>query len=213
MSYEFEPEKAWKGKDVGYVYECSGQFLDRDKAQLHLDAGAKRVILSGPSPSADFKAVFGVNHDKFDPDNHLVVSNTSCTTNCLAPGVKVLRDFDFQGGGMATVHAYTADQNLQDAPHKDLRRARAAAENMIPTSTGGAKMIGEIFPDLKGKIDGMALRVPTVDVSGVFLTCLLGKKPSVDDLKKAFTDASKSEQLGRASVSYTHLTLPTICSV
>ena len=167
---EKDPSKLpWKDLGIDIVAECTGIFTDKDKAQVHLAAGAKRVLVSAPSGGADLTVVYGVNHDKLTRD-HLVVSNASCTTNCLAPVAYVLHSlFGIQQGYMTTIHAYTGDQPTVDTLHKDLRRARAAALSMIPTSTGAAKAVGEVLPELKGKLDGTSIRVPTPNVSVVDL--------------------------------------------
>src|SRR5690242_8902970 len=170
-------ELPWKSLGVDVVLECTGLFTDRAKAEGHLTAGAKKVVISAPAKNQDLTIVMGVNHDEYDPAKHNIISNASCTTNCLAPVAKVMLDtFGVERGLMTTVHAYTNDQNLLDLPHKDLRRARAAAVSIIPTSTGAAKAVSEVIPALKGKFDGLAMRVPTVDVSLVDLT-LTTEKP------------------------------------
>ena len=161
----------WKDLGVDYVIESTGLFTDADKAKAHITAGAKKVIISAPAKGEDLTIVMGVNHDKYDPKTHHIVSNASCTTNCLAPVAKVLNDtFGIVHGQMTTIHSYTNDQKILDLPHKDLRRARAAALSMIPTSTGAAKAIYLAIPELKGKLDGVAIRVPTPNVSIVDLT-------------------------------------------
>src|SRR5215475_2913535 len=160
----------WGDLGVDLVLESTGFFTKREDAQKHLDAGAKKVIISAPATDPDITVVLGVNDGDYDPEAHSIISNASCTTNCVAPMAKVLDDsFGIERGFMTTIHAYTQDQNLQDGPHKDLRRARAAAINLIPTSTGAARAIGLVLPDLKGKVDGYAMRVPTPDVSVVDL--------------------------------------------
>ena len=194
---EKEPAKLpWKDLGVELVLESTGRFTDRDKAALHLTAGAKRVVISAPAKQEDITIVYGVNHDKYDPAKHQIISNASCTTNCLVPVVKVILDrFGFVSGFMTTVHSYTNDQNILDLPHKDLRRARAAALSIIPTTTGAAKATSLVLPELKGKIDGVSLRVPTPDVSVVALTCVVQKATSADEVNAAFRDASKSGPL------------------
>ena len=174
---EKDPAKLpWKDLGAEIVIESTGKFRDRDGAGKHLAAGARRVLISAPAKDPDWTVVLGVNGDEYDPDKHFIISNASCTTNCLAPVAKVLLDnFGIASGVMTTIHAYTSDQRLLDYPHKDLRRARAAAVSMIPTTTGAAKAIGLVIPELKGKLDGFAIRVPTPNVSIVDLTCLLGK--------------------------------------
>ncbi|MGH7964873.1 MAG: type I glyceraldehyde-3-phosphate dehydrogenase [Candidatus Binatia bacterium] len=174
---ERDPGKLpWKSAGVDLALECSGLFTDRDKAALHLSAGAKKVLISAPAKGADLTLCYGVNHTAYDPAKHHLISNASCTTNCLAPVAKVLHDtFGIKRGLMTTVHAYTNDQRILDLPHSDLRRARAAALSMIPTTTGAARAVGEVLPQLKGKLDGIAVRVPTANVSLVDLTAELEK--------------------------------------
>ena len=167
-------ELPWKELNVDLVLESTGLFTARAKAELHLKAGAKKVIISAPATDEDITVVMGVNHTLYDPAKHNIVSNASCTTNCLAPFAKVINDcFGIEKGLMTTIHSYTNDQNILDLPHKDLRRARAAALSMIPTSTGAAKAVSLVLPELKGKLDGFAIRVPTPNVSVVDLTCTL----------------------------------------
>ena len=194
---EKEPAKLpWKDLGVELVLESTGRFTDRDKAALHLTGGAKRVVISAPAKQEDITIVYGVNHEKYDPSQHQIISNASCTTNCLVPVVKVILDrFGFVSGFMTTVHSYTNDQNILDLPHKDLRRARAAALSIIPTTTGAAKATSLVLPEVKGKIDGVSLRVPTPDVSVVALTCVVQKSTSADEVNAAFRDASKSGPL------------------
>jgi glyceraldehyde 3-phosphate dehydrogenase len=194
---EKEPAKLpWKDLGVELVLESTGRFTDRDKAALHLTAGAKRVIISAPAKQEDITIVYGVNHEKYDPAKHQIISNASCTTNCLVPVVKVILDrFGFVSGFMTTVHSYTNDQNILDLPHKDLRRARAAALSIIPTTTGAAKATSLVLPEVKGKIDGVSLRVPTPDVSVVALTCVVQKSTSADEVNAAFREAAKSGPL------------------
>jgi glyceraldehyde 3-phosphate dehydrogenase len=189
---ERDPAKLpWKSLGVDVVLECSGLFTDRDKAAKHLEAGAKKVIISAPAKGADLTIVYGVNHAAYDPAKHHVVSNASCTTNCLAPVAKVLNDtFGVKRGLMTTVHAYTNDQRILDLPHEDLRRARAAALSMIPTSTGAAKAIGLVIPALDGKLDGMAVRVPTPNVSLVDLSCEFEKPATKDAINAAVKEAA-----------------------
>ncbi len=189
---ERDPSKLpWKALGVDVVLECSGIFTDRDKAAAHLTAGAKKVIVSAPSKGADMTVCYGVNHTAYDAAKHHVISNASCTTNCLAPLAKVLNDtFGIKRGLMTTVHAYTNDQRILDLPHEDLRRARAAALSMIPTSTGAAKAIGLVIPELDGKLDGMAVRVPTPNVSLVDLTAELAKPASEKDVNAAIKAAA-----------------------
>src|SRR5262245_5132117 len=181
----------WKALGIDVVLESTGRFTDRDQAAKHLDAGAKRVIISAPAKKEDITIVYGVNHQAFDPAKHFVISNASCTTNCLVPVVKVVRDtFGFVRGYMTTVHSYTNDQQILDLPHKDLRRARAAALSIIPTTTGAAKATSLVIPEVKGKIDGVALRVPTPDVSLVDLTCIVERTTTVDEVNQAFKAAA-----------------------
>jgi glyceraldehyde 3-phosphate dehydrogenase len=194
---EKDPAKLpWKDLGVEIVLESSGRFTDRDQAALHLTGGAKKVIISAPAKKEDITIVYGVNHKAYDPSKHHVISNASCTTNCLVPVVKVLLDrFGFVSGFMTTVHSYTNDQQILDLPHKDLRRARAAALSIIPTTTGAAKATSLVLPELKGKIDGVSLRVPTPDVSVVALSCVVQKTTSADEVNAAFRDAAKAGPL------------------
>ena len=199
---ERDPKKLpWKALDIDIVMECTGIFTDRDKAAAHLEAGAKRVLVSAPSKGADLTVVYGVNHDKLKPE-HKVVSNASCTTNCLAPVAKVLNDLvGIKSGFMTTIHAYTNDQNVLDQAHKDMRRARAAALSMIPTSTGAASAVGLVLPELKGKLDGTAIRVPTPNVSVVDLKCIPGRETSVEEINKAMEHAAKQQLKGILAVT------------
>ncbi len=177
----------WGDLDVDIVVESTGFFTNASEAGAHREAGAKKVIISAPAKGEDLTIVMGVNHESYDPINHNIISNASCTTNCLAPMAKVLNDaFGIEMGLMTTVHAYTADQNLQDGPHVDLRRARAAAANIVPTSTGAAKAIGLVLPELMGKLDGFALRVPVPTGSVTDLTAQLSTEASADALRDAF---------------------------
>ena len=181
----------WKDLGVAIVFESTGLFTTRDAAAKHLSAGAKKVIITAPAKGPDLTIVLGVNDDRYDPGTHHIVSNASCTTNCLAPVAKVLHDrFGLRRGWMTTVHSYTNDQHLLDLPHKDLRRARAAAVSIIPTTTGAALAVGEVLPDLKGRLDGIALRVPTPNVSVVDLVAEVEKKTTADEVNAAFNDAS-----------------------
>jgi glyceraldehyde 3-phosphate dehydrogenase len=192
----------WKDLGVEVVLESTGIFTDRDKAAKHLEAGAERVIITAPAKNEDVTIVMGVNHEKFDAAKHHIVSNASCTTNCLVPVVKVLRDsFGFRRGLMTTVHSYTNDQNILDLPHKDLRRARAAAMSIIPTTTGAAKATALVIPELKGVIDGFAMRVPTPNVSVVDLTAELEKDVDIDAVKNAFRSAANGNMKGILDVS------------
>lgn len=187
----------WKELGVDIVIEATGKFNARDKAALHLEAGAKKVILTAPGKNEDITVVMGVNDDKLDLSKHDVISNASCTTNCLAPVAKVLNDkFGIDNGLMTTVHAYTNDQKNIDNPHKDLRRARACAESIIPTSTGAAKALALVLPELKGKLHGMALRVPTPNVSLVDLVVDLNKDVTVEEVNAAFMEASQTSLKG-----------------
>ena len=181
----------WKDLGVEVVIESTGIFRAREDAAKHLSAGAKKVIISAPAKNPDITVVLGVNEDKYDSDNHHIISNASCTTNCLAPVVKVLLDnFGVSKGFMTTIHAYTSDQRILDLPHKDLRRARAAALSMIPTSTGAAKAIGEVIPELKGKLDGMAIRVPVPNGSLVDLVVELEKEVTTEEVSEALKNAA-----------------------
>ncbi|HVL18111.1 MAG TPA: type I glyceraldehyde-3-phosphate dehydrogenase, partial [Gemmatimonadales bacterium] len=189
---EKDPAKLpWKDLGVDVVLESTGRFTDRDQAALHLAGGAKKVIISAPAKKEDITLVYGVNHDKYDAAKHHVLSNASCTTNCLVPVVKVILDrFGFSSGFMTTVHSYTNDQQILDLPHKDLRRARAAALSIIPTTTGAAKATSLVLPEVKGKIDGVSLRVPTPDVSVVALTCVVEKATTAQEVNGAFRQAA-----------------------
>jgi glyceraldehyde 3-phosphate dehydrogenase len=189
---EKDPAKLpWKDLGVDVVLESTGRFTDRDQAALHLAAGAKKVIISAPGKKEDITLVYGVNHEKYDPAKHQIISNASCTTNCLVPVVKVILDrFGFTSGFMTTVHSYTNDQQILDLPHKDLRRARAAALSIIPTTTGAAKATSLVLPEVKGKIDGVSLRVPTPDVSVVALTCVVEKATTAQEVNDAFRQAA-----------------------
>ena len=198
-----EPEKLpWKDLGVELVLESTGRFTDRDGAAKHLTAGAKKVVISAPAKGEDITIVMGVNHEKYDPARHNIISNASCTTNCLVPVVKVVMDsFGFKHGFMTTVHSYTNDQQILDLPHKDLRRARAAALSIIPTTTGAAKATGLVLPEVKGKIDGISLRVPTPDVSIVDLTAEVERPTTVDAVNAAFRQAAAGKLKGILEVS------------
>jgi glyceraldehyde 3-phosphate dehydrogenase len=189
---EKDPAKLpWKDLGVDVVLESTGRFTDRDQAALHLTGGAKKVIISAPAKKEDITVVYGVNHEKYDAAKHHVLSNASCTTNCLVPVVKVILDrFGFSSGFMTTVHSYTNDQQILDLPHKDLRRARAAALSIIPTTTGAAKATSLVLPEVKGKIDGVSLRVPTPDVSVVALTCVVEKATTAQEVNDVFRQAA-----------------------
>ncbi|MFJ8255810.1 glyceraldehyde-3-phosphate dehydrogenase [Peribacillus asahii] len=187
----------WKELNIDIVVEATGKFNHRDKAAAHLDAGAKRVILSAPGTNEDITIVMGVNEEQLDIDKHFVISNASCTTNCLGPVAKVLNEkFGIDNGLMTTVHSYTNDQNNIDNPHKDLRRARACAGSIIPTTTGAAKALSLVLPELKGKLHGMALRVPTPNVSLVDLVVDLNRDVTADEINEAFKEASENEFKG-----------------
>ncbi|MBE9572801.1 MAG: type I glyceraldehyde-3-phosphate dehydrogenase [Proteobacteria bacterium] len=187
----------WNDIGVETVFECTGLFRERDKAADHLEAGARKVIISAPAKGPDVTVVMGVNHHEYDPERHHIVSNASCTTNCLAPPCKVLLDhFGIEKGLMTTTHSYTGDQRLLDFPHRDLRRARAAALSMIPTTTGAAKAVALVLPQLEGKLNGMAIRVPTPNVSVVDLVVQLGKSATVDEINSAFKEASETSLKG-----------------
>ncbi len=198
-----EPEKLpWKDLGVELVLESTGRFTDRDAAAKHLTAGAKKVVISAPAKGEDITIVMGVNHTKYDPAKHHVISNASCTTNCLVPVVKVVMDnWGFKHGFMTTVHSYTNDQQILDLPHKDLRRARAAALSIIPTTTGAAKATGLVLPEVKGKIDGVSLRVPTPDVSIVDLTAEVEKRTTIEEVNAAFKKAAQGTLKGILDVS------------
>jgi glyceraldehyde 3-phosphate dehydrogenase len=195
---ERDPGKLpWGDLGADVVIESTGLFTDADKARAHIQGGAKKVIISAPAKGEDFTVVLGVNDDKYDPAEHAIISNASCTTNCLAPMAKVINDaFTIERGLMTTIHAYTQDQNLQDGPHKDLRRARAAAINIVPTSTGAAKAIGLVLPELKGKLDGFALRVPIPTGSATDLTVNVSREASVEEVNATFKAAADGPLAG-----------------
>jgi glyceraldehyde 3-phosphate dehydrogenase len=195
---ERDPAKLpWGDLGADVVIESTGLFTDASKAKVHADNGAKKVIISAPAKGEDITLVMGVNQDKYDPAAHTIISNASCTTNCLAPMAKVLHEtFGIEKGLMTTIHAYTQDQNLQDGPHKDLRRARAAAINIVPTSTGAAKAIGLVLPELKGKLDGYALRVPIPTGSATDLTFTAGRETSVEEVNAAVKAAAEGPLKG-----------------
>jgi len=203
MSHKDPAELPWKDLGVDIVVESTGLFTDATKARVHIDkGGAKKVIISAPASNQDFTVVMGVNHKAYDPKQHNVISNASCTTNCFVPLAHVLHNsYGIERGMMTTIHAYTADQKLQDLPHKDLRRARAAADNIIPTSTGANRAVSEVLPELKGKFEGMAFRVPILDVSVVDLTVQLSKTTTAEDINAAFDEAAGGELKGILSVS------------
>ena len=200
---ERDPSKLpWSKLGIDNVMECTGIFRQREKAAMHLQAGAKKVLISAPSPDADATLVYGVNHDIYNKDEHDIVSNGSCTTNCLAPIAKVLlENFGIEYGLMTTVHSFTNDQKILDLPHKDLRRSRAASVSMIPTSTGAAKALALVIPELKGKLDGMAIRVPTPNVSAIDLVCRLEKDATAKEVNKAITSAANGPLKGVLAAS------------
>ncbi|MEZ4411880.1 MAG: type I glyceraldehyde-3-phosphate dehydrogenase [Gemmatimonadales bacterium] len=200
---EKDPSKLpWKELGVDVVLESTGRFTDREHAAMHLSAGARKVVISAPAKKEDVTLVYGVNHEKYDPAAHHVISNASCTTNCLVPVVKVILErFGFVHGFMTTIHSYTNDQQILDLPHKDLRRARAAAVSIIPTSTGAAKATGLVLPEVKGKIDGVSLRVPTPDVSVVALSVEVKKGTTIDEVNAAFREYAAGPMKGVLAVS------------
>jgi glyceraldehyde 3-phosphate dehydrogenase len=190
-------ELPWSAEKIDIVLEATGKFTKRDKAETHLQAGAKKVIISAPATDPDATIVIGVNDKTYDPVKHNIISNASCTTNCLAPVAKVLHEsFGIEKGLVTTIHSYTNDQRILDLPHEDLRRARAAALSMIPTATGAARAISLVMPELKGKLDGMAIRVPTPNVSVVDLAAVLSQKTSAEEVNMALKDASKGTLKG-----------------
>lgn len=195
---ERDPENLpWKDMGVDIVMECTGIFRDKEKAMKHIKAGAKKVVISAPAKNEDITIVMGVNEDKYDPANHNIISNASCTTNCLAPFAKVLHEeFGIKRGLMTTVHSYTNDQKILDLPHKDLRRARAAAESIIPTTTGAAKAVALVLPELKGKLNGFAMRVPTPTVSVVDLVAEIEKDATAEEINAAFKAAAEGPMKG-----------------
>jgi glyceraldehyde 3-phosphate dehydrogenase len=197
LSFRDPAQLPWADLGVELVFESTGLFTKRDDAAKHLKAGAKKVIITAPAKAPDVTFVMGVNADRYDPSQHHIISNASCTTNCLAPLAKVLHErFGIRKGWMTTVHSYTNDQQLLDLPHKDLRRARAAAVSIIPTTTGAAVAVGEVLPDLKGRLDGIAMRVPTPNVSVVDLAALLDRKTSTDEVNQAFREAAEGPLKG-----------------
>jgi len=201
LSVKDPAELPWKDLGVDVVFESTGRFTDRDSAAKHLAAGAKKVIITAPAKKPDVTVVLGVNTDTYDPKAHHIISNASCTTNCLAPAAKVLHEsFGIVRGWMTTVHSYTNDQQLLDLPHKDLRRARAAALSIIPTTTGAASAVGEVLPDLKGRLDGIAMRVPTANVSVVDLVAQISKKATADEVNEAFRRAAAGPLKGILAV-------------
>jgi glyceraldehyde 3-phosphate dehydrogenase len=200
---ERDPAKLpWKDFGVDIVLESTGRFTDRDQAAKHLEGGARTVVISAPAKGEDITIVYGVNHTNYDRATHHIISNASCTTNCLVPLVKTVRDtFGFVSGFMTTVHSYTNDQSILDLPHKDLRRARAAAVSIIPTTTGAAKATSLVIPEVKGKIDGIALRVPTPDVSTVALSCVVERATTAEEVNNAFRAAAAGPLHGVLAVS------------
>jgi glyceraldehyde 3-phosphate dehydrogenase len=206
LSKKDPAELPWKELGVEVVFESTGLFTAREAAAKHLAAGAKRVIITAPAKGPDVTLLMGVNHEIYDPAKHHVVSNASCTTNCLAPVAKVLLEtFGIQKGWMTTIHSYTNDQQLLDLPHKDIRRARAAALSMIPTSTGAASAMGEVLPELKGKLDGFSMRVPTPNVSVVDLVAILDKPATPEEINAAFTAAANGPLKGILAVTQEQL--------
>ena len=202
LSVKDPAQLPWKDLGVDIVFESTGLFTNRDAAAKHLAAGAKKVIITAPAKSPDITVVLGVNDEQYDPSKHQIISNASCTTNCLAPLAKVLHQrYGIKKAWMTTVHSYTNDQNLLDLPHKDLRRARAAAMSMIPTTTGAASAVGEVLPELKGKLDGFAMRVPTPNVSVVDLNVMVDKKTSGEEVNAAFKAAAAGPLKGILAVS------------
>ncbi len=198
ISSERDPAQlGWDAKGVQVALECTGVFTKREKAALHLSAGAKKVIISAPSPDPDVTIAYGVNHQSYVDSEHQIISCASCTTNCLAPVAKVLlENFGIKRGTMTTIHSYTNDQRILDLPHKDMRRARAAGLSMIPTTTGAARAVGLVLPDLKGKVDGFAIRVPTPDVSVVDFVAELGRDTTREEVNQSLEKASKNELKG-----------------
>src|SRR5688500_2279400 len=202
LSIKDPAQLPWKDLGVDIVFESTGLFTDRDAAAKHVTAGAKKVCITATAKKPDITMVLGVNDDKYDPAKHHIVSNASCTTNCLAPLAKVLHErFGIRKGWMTTVHSYTNDQQLLDLPHKDLRRARAAALSIIPTTTGAASAVGEVLPDLKGRLDGIAMRVPTPNVSVVDLNAIVDKKTTAEEVNAALRDAADGPLKGILTVS------------
>ncbi len=196
----------WKDLGVDVVFESTGLFTNRDAAAKHIAAGAKKVIITAPAKSPDFSVVLGVNDELYDPAKHHIISNASCTTNCLAPLAKVLHQtFGIKKGWMTTIHSYTNDQQLLDLPHKDLRRARAAALSMIPTTTGAAVAVGEVLPELKGKLDGISMRVPTPNVSCVDLAAVLNKTVTAEEVNAALQKAADGPLKGILACSHEEL--------
>ena len=197
LSVKDPAQLPWKDLGVDFVFESTGLFTDRDAAAKHLTAGAKKVIITAPAKKPDVTLLMGVNESKYDPAKHQIISNASCTTNCLGPMAKVLHErFGIKKGWMTTIHSYTNDQQLLDLPHKDLRRARAAALSMIPTTTGAALAVGEVLPELKGKLDGISIRVPTPNVSVVDLNAVVEKKTTAEEVNEALRQAANGPMKG-----------------
>src|SRR5687767_14242393 len=197
LSIKDPAQLPWKDLGVDVVFESTGLFTSRDAAAKHVAAGAKKVIITAPAKGPDVTVVLGVNDDKYDPAKHQIISNASCTTNCLAPLAKVIHErFGLRKGWMTTIHSYTNDQNLLDLPHKDLRRARAAALSMIPTTTGAATAVGEVLPELKGRLDGFAMRVPTPNVTVVDLNAVVDKKTTAEEVNAALREAANGPLKG-----------------
>ena len=206
LSVKDPAQLPWKDLGVDVVFESTGIFTSRDGAAKHLAAGAKKVVVTAPAKGPDVTVVLGVNDQKYDPAKHQIISNASCTTNCLAPLAKVIHErFGIRKGWMTTIHSYTNDQQLLDLPHKDLRRARAAALSMIPTTTGAASAVGEVLPELKGKLDGFAMRVPTPNVSVVDLNVIVDKKTTGDEVNNALREAARGPLKGILAVSEAEL--------
>jgi glyceraldehyde 3-phosphate dehydrogenase len=202
LSVKDPGELPWKDLGVEVVFEGTGRFTKRDDAARHLSAGARKVIITAPAKGPDVSLVMGVNEQKYSPSDHHIISNASCTTNCLAPLAKVVHErFGIRKGWMTTIHSYTNDQNLLDLPHKDLRRARAAAMSMIPTTTGAALAVGEVLPDLKGRLDGFAMRVPTPNVSVVDLAALVDRRTSAEEVNAALRAAAEGPMKGILAMS------------
>jgi glyceraldehyde 3-phosphate dehydrogenase len=202
LSLKDPAELPWKALGVDVVFEGTGRFTNREDAARHLAAGAKKVIITAPAKKPDISIVLGVNDEKYDAASHHIISNASCTTNCLAPVVKVVHQaFGLRKGWMTTIHSYTNDQHLLDLPHKDLRRARAAAMSMIPTTTGAAAAVGEVLPELKGRLDGFSMRVPTPNVSVVDLAAILDRKTTADEVNAALRAAAEGPLKGILAIS------------
>jgi glyceraldehyde 3-phosphate dehydrogenase len=202
LSIKDPAQLPWRDLGVDVVFESTGKFTKREDVEKHLAAGAKKVIVTAPAKGPDATLVVGVNEEKYDPSKHRIISNASCTTNCLAPFAKVLQDrFGIRKGWMTTIHAYTNDQNLLDLPHRDLRRARAAALSIIPTTTGAASALGEVIPELKGRLDGIAMRVPTPNVSVVDLAVIVDRKTTAEEVNTAFREAAEGRLKGILGVS------------